>query len=124
MPIEDRPIINRWYKHLDKGYLFQVVMVDEEGDTVEIQHFDGDLEGFDLDTWNELEIELIEPPEDWTGSMDDIELDDLGYTETGMSKEDWSEPLQEKAETEQRSGEEEEEQASEEQGQAEEEYRE
>jgi hypothetical protein len=124
MPIEDRPIVNRWYRHLDKGYQFQVVMVDQEEGTVEIQHFDGDVAELDLDTWNELEIELIEPPEDWTGSMDDIELDDLGYTETGMSKKDWSEPLQEKAETEQRDGEEDEEEESEEQGQAEEEYRE
>lgn len=122
MPIEDKPIINRWYKHLDKGYQFQVVTVDE--DTVEIQHFDGDLEELDLDAWNELEIEMIEPPEDWTGSMDDIELDDLGYTETGMSQGDWSEPLQEKAETEQRGEEEEEEEGSEEEGQVEEEYRE
>ena len=118
MPIEDSPIINRWYKHLDKGYQFQVVMVDEDEDTIEIQHFDGDLEELDLDTWNELEIEMIEPPEDWTGCMDDIELDDLGYTETGMRKEDWSEPLQEKNEIKKWDEAEEEE----EEGQAEEEY--
>ncbi|MDH3671929.1 MAG: hypothetical protein OES46_12305 [Gammaproteobacteria bacterium] len=117
MPIEDRPIINRWYKRLDKGYQFQVVMVDEAEDTVEIQHFDGDLEELDLDTWNELEIEMIEPPEDWTGPMDDIELDDLGYTDTGMTKGDWDEPLQEKGDTEERD--EEEEGGLEEQGQEE-----
>lgn len=118
MPIEDRPIINQWYRHLDKGYQFQVVMVDEREGTVQVQHFDGDLEELDLDTWNDLEIEIIEPPEDWTGPMDDIELEDLGYTETGMSKEDWSGPLQEKGETEERD-EEEEEEGPEEQGQEE-----
>ena len=117
MPIEDRPIINQWYRHLDKGYQFHVVMVGEEEGTVEIQHFDGNLEELDLDTWNDLEIEMIEPPEDWTGPMDDIELDDLGYTETGMSKEDWSGPLQEKGATEERD--EQEEEGPEEQGQEE-----
>ncbi len=94
MPIEDRPIINQWYRHLDKGYQFQVVMVDEREGTVQVQHFDGDLEELDLDTWNDLEIEIIEPPEDWSG------------------------PLQEKGETEERD-EEEEEEGPEEQGQEE-----
>lgn len=118
MQIEDRPIINQWYRHLDKGYQFQVVMVDEGEGTVQVQHFDGDLEELDLDSWNDLEIEMIEPPEDWTGSLDDIQLDDLGYTETGMSKEDWSGPLQERGHTEERE-EEEEEEGLEEQGQEE-----
>jgi hypothetical protein len=50
----------------------------------------------DLDDWRELELELIEPPEDWTGPVDDVERDDLGYSETDMSADDWREPLQEK----------------------------
>jgi hypothetical protein len=32
--------------------------------------------------------------------MDDIEVDDLGYTETEMKDKDWSEPLEEGGETE------------------------
>jgi hypothetical protein len=31
--------------------------------------------------------------------MDDVERDDLGYTETGMTPEDWAEPLGEKGES-------------------------
>jgi hypothetical protein len=72
-----------------------VVAIDEDGETIEIQHFDGDLEDIELDSWHELEIEPIEPPEDWTGPIDDIERDDLGYTETDMSGGDWSQPLEE-----------------------------
>lgn len=100
MSVEYGPIVNQWYRHLDKGYQFQVVAIDEYDKTVEIQHFDGDLEELELDTWYDLDIETIEPPEDWTGAMDDIELDDLGYTETGMSGEDWSKTLEEKGEAE------------------------
>ena len=43
-----------------------------------------------------MEIETIEPPEDWTGPVDDVERDDLGYSETDMSGQDWREPLEEK----------------------------
>lgn len=95
MPIEEEPIVSQWYRHLDKGYRFQVLAFDEEAGTVEIQHFDGDLEELDLESWYELDIEPIEPPEDWTGPMDDIERDDLPYSETGMTEEEWREPLEE-----------------------------
>ena len=44
-----------------------------------------------------MALEPIETPEDWTGPMDDIERDDLGYTETDMSAEDWAEPLGERS---------------------------
>lgn len=97
MVTDYEPIVNQWYRHLDKGYQFQVVAVDEEERTVEIQHFDGDLEELDFDAWAEMELELIEPPEDWTGGMDDIETDDLGYSETEMRESDWSTPLEERA---------------------------
>ncbi len=59
----------------------------------------------DLDDWYQLDIESIETPEDWTGPVDDIERDDLGYTETDMEKDDWSTPLGETHETGARPGE-------------------
>lgn len=96
MPIEAAPIESQWYQHLDKGLQFQVVAVDEEAGTIEIQYFDGDVEELDVELWKEMEIEPIEPPEDWTGPIDDVERDDLGYTETGMSGQDWSKPLEER----------------------------
>ena len=96
MPTSLKPVISQWYRHLDKGQQFYVTALDEKEDTVEIQHFDGDLEEMDLDDWHQLSIEAIEPPEDWTGPVDDVERDDLGYSETDMTQEDWSEPLEEK----------------------------
>ena len=95
MPIQEPPIVSQWYQHRDKGYRFQIIAVDADEATVEIQHFDGDVEELDLDGWHELEVEPIEPPADWTGPIDDIERDDLGYSENGMSASDWSEPLEE-----------------------------
>lgn len=90
------PRISQWYRHLDKGQQFYVVAVDEEEGTIEIQHFDGDVEELDFDDWHEMSLEAIEPPEDWTGPVDGVERDDLGYSETDMSEDDWSAPLEER----------------------------
>lgn len=97
MAMQQPPVISQWYRHLDKGQSFQVTAIDEADGTIEVQHFDGDLEEIDLEDWRDMALEPIETPEDWTGPMDDIERDDLGYTETDMSAEDWSEPLGERS---------------------------
>lgn len=86
---EIEPVPNNWYRHLDKGQTFVVIEVDEHDGIVEIQHYDGDLEQIELAVWNEMDLELAEEPEDWTGPVDDVETDDLDYTETDMSAEDW-----------------------------------
>jgi Family of unknown function (DUF6763) len=93
MPNPTAPVVTQWYRHLDKGQEFQVTAIDEDERTVEIQHFDGDVEEVELGDWYGLRIEAIEPPEDWTGPVDDVERDDLGYTETAMRGADWTEPL-------------------------------
>jgi hypothetical protein len=80
---------------LDKGQLFRVVAYDEERGVVELQHFDGDLEEIDATAWFDMAIEPAEAPEDWTGPVDDVETDDLGYTETSMKRRDWEKPLEE-----------------------------
>jgi hypothetical protein len=95
MPNEQDPIVQNWYQFLDKGQNFRVVAVDEDSGYIEIQHYDGDVEEIEMDIWDELDIEFIEPPEDWTGPVDYVERDDMGYTETGMSREDWSASLRE-----------------------------
>lgn len=95
MPTENDPMVRNWYRHLDKGQEFQVIVVDETDRVVDIQHFDGDVELLDLDTWYDMDVELIEAPEDWTGPVDDVERDDLGYEETDMEPKEWSEPMEE-----------------------------
>jgi Family of unknown function (DUF6763) len=95
MDRKPEPIVGNWYRYLDKGQMFRVIAVDENDGFIELQHFDGDIEELDAADWNSLELEVAEPPEDWTGPIDDIERDDLGYSETAMSGGDWREPLQE-----------------------------
>jgi len=85
--------IGQWYQRTDKGEVFQVTGLDAKSRTIEIQSFDGDLDEIDEESWRMLPLGLAEPPEDWTGPMDDVERDDLGYSETEMSGADWAEPL-------------------------------
>ena len=89
------PVVGNWYRHTDKGQTFRVVEVDDEEGTVTVQHFDGDLEEIEEREWFDMDLELAEEPEDWTGPVDDVETDDLGYTETDMKERDWEEPLRE-----------------------------
>ena len=71
-----RPRIGDWYQSLN-GDRFEIVALDEEEATLEIQHFDGAIEEVDFETWSEMEIDAIEAPEDWSGSLD-IEREDYG----------------------------------------------
>jgi hypothetical protein len=88
------PVVGNWYKHVDRGQTFRVVGIDEEEELVSIQHFDGDLEQIELRAWFDMDIEPAAPPEDWTGPVDDVETDDLGFSETGMSAADWRDDLE------------------------------
>src|SRR5208337_64136 len=89
-----RARIGQWYLHSDKGELFQVTGLDLQARTIETQNFDGDVDEIDEDSWTALPLSLAEPPEDWTGPVDTVEVDDLGYSETAMTAEDWEAPLQ------------------------------
>ena len=75
------PVIGNWYDPLDKGGLFQVVAIDEDSGTIEIQEFDGNLDELDHAEWRQMRLEEAAPPEDWTGPMGEVETDDLGYSD-------------------------------------------
>lgn len=82
-----KPTIGNWYR-IQGGDSFEVVAYDEDDGTIELQYFDGTVEEMDLEDWQAEQengaLEEVEPPEDWTGSVDvDPEEDDvrgaLGY---------------------------------------------
>jgi len=89
------PIIGNWYRNQETGNDFEVVALDEEAQTIEIQYFDGEVEELDLDAWYELAIESIEAPEDWSGPFDELESDDLGYDENENSRPEENEEVNE-----------------------------
>lgn len=84
------PVVGEWYRRIASGALFEVVAIDRDDSTVEVQHFDGTLEEFDLESWGEQDFEEAQPPEDWSGSVD-VELEDLDSGEVLSSG--WHDPL-------------------------------
>lgn len=91
MPTENEPTVGNWYKDL-QGRSLEVVAVDDEEETVEVQYFGGEIEELSFDSWYDAELVTIEPPEDWSGPFDDLERDDLGDTEKPIHPEDWDGP--------------------------------
>jgi hypothetical protein len=71
--VSPQPGIGDWYR-LTGGELFEVVALDEDDGTIEIQYFDGTIEEMDVEDWNEQwdegALESAEAPEDWSGSVD------------------------------------------------------
>jgi hypothetical protein len=67
------PGIGDWYR-LNGGQLFEVVAVDDDDGTIEIQYFDGTVEEMDVEDWesqwDEGGVEAAQAPEDWSGSVD------------------------------------------------------
>ncbi len=63
------PVIGQWFSR-PNGTLFEVVAVDEDGGTVELQQFDGTLDEVDMECWLDLLPVEASPPEDWSGSVD------------------------------------------------------
>ncbi len=87
------PEIGQWYLHRDKGEMFRVTAYDEPTHTIEIQTFDGDVDEIEEETWGTLPLEPTAEPEDWTGPLDGIDVDEL-RSDTEMTAADWAEPLQ------------------------------
>lgn len=68
-----RPDIGEWYS-IRGGDQFEVVAVNEDDGTIEVQYFDGTVEELDMGDWQaqhaDGEIEDVDPPDGWNGSAD------------------------------------------------------
>lgn len=64
-----KPIVGDWYQDRE-GELFEVVALDDDDQTIEVQFFDGTLQEFDASDWLAMLPRIADAPEDWTGSMD------------------------------------------------------
>lgn len=63
------PSIGQWFRR-PNGTLLEVVAVDEEDKTVEIQFFDGTIDEVEIEAWPEQGLVEVAAPEDWSGSVD------------------------------------------------------
>ena len=76
------PVIGQWFRR-PNGTLFEVVAIDEQDGTVEIQQFDGTIDEVDIERWPQLLLTEVSAPEDWSGSVD-MDSDELTDNESDM----------------------------------------
>jgi hypothetical protein len=86
MSRDHNPVPGKWYESLDDEEIFRVLSVDEDAELIELQYEDGDVEEIDYETWQELDLELAEEPEGWSGSEDDEDDED---PEDDEDEDDW-----------------------------------
>jgi hypothetical protein len=86
------PTVGKWYKDLQTHGIFEIVDWDPGDLTIEVQFLDGEVEEYDLDSWRQMLLEPIEPPEDWRTAF---ELDgaDLLDPDLPVHPEEWNSPL-------------------------------
>ncbi len=72
------PQRGHWYKRADLNTIFEVVALDDDEGTIEVQYFGGEVEELDLNSWELLELSQAAAPEDWSGALevDDYTLGD------------------------------------------------
>ncbi len=70
------PPIGKWFRR-PNGVLFEVVAIDDDDHTIEIQYYDGTIDEFDLESWPKLMLVEAHPPEDWSWSVDMDSEDDV-----------------------------------------------
>ena len=91
MEFKVNPVIGEWYQSTD-GLDFEVVAIDGDERTIEIQYFDGAIEELDFSSWAQMPLQAVQPPEDWSGSVDMMREDFIA--DRGMSsQESWASPL-------------------------------
>lgn len=87
-----QPAIGEWYR-MNGDKEFEVVAVDDDEGTIEIQYFDGTVGELDREDWDsqwlEGQIEASEAPEDWTGSVD-VESEVIDNDDSAASRPDLS----------------------------------
>ncbi len=75
------PVIGNWYKDVENNLIFKVIAFEENGDSIEVQYFNGDIGEYDHDSWYSSTFDFIEDPEDWSAPYDELDADDLGYSD-------------------------------------------
>ncbi len=84
-----QPAIGDWYR-LNGGALFEVVALDDDDGTIEIQYFDGTVEEMDIEDWEaqweDGALEAAEAPEDWSGSVDVEASDEEGHNSESLAE--------------------------------------
>ena len=86
------PIVGEWYHDLVEDQMFEVVAVDEQFNTAEIQYKGGEVGEIDLEAWSQMPLVAAEAPED-AGAAYELSREDEWGNDQAIVPESWSNPL-------------------------------
>lgn len=64
------PKIEQWYQDSASGAVFEIVALDIDEGTVQVQYLDGEIANIDPEDWNELLLQKAAAPEDWRSAFE------------------------------------------------------
>jgi uncharacterized protein DUF6763 len=73
----------QWYANRSTHDVFCVIAVDEDDGLIDVRDGYGDVDEFDFDEWEAMDLVLCASPETWRLSLDDLDEED----EPGENKE-------------------------------------
>jgi len=77
--------IGHWYRAIANDSFFEVVAIDYDEQSIEIQYFDGEIEEVEFSGWKTLIPIEAAPPEDWTGPYE-IDRQDPAFNEYAINE--------------------------------------
>ena len=86
------PVIGTWYQDAVEDQIFEVVAVDEDAASVEVQYVDGEVSEFDFEAWQQMLLLSAKPPEDWRASYE-LSNEDRSITDDVFVPVNWNDPL-------------------------------
>ena len=86
------PLIGQWYQDAALDELFEVVAIDEDATTIEIQFLGGEVSEIDFDSWQQMVLLSAEAPEDYSASYE-ISSEDEHMMDDVIVPDSWDNPL-------------------------------
>ena len=86
------PQIGEWYQDAVEDVLFEVVAVDEDAGTIEVQLEDGSVDEYEFESWLQMVVLPAEAPEDWRLSYE-VDDDDSFDPDSAFNPDSMDDPL-------------------------------
>ena len=86
------PRVGTFYLRWDKGEVFQVTGYDGKSHKALIQTYEGNADEIDEATWLKLSPGPADPPQDWTGPLETVDVVRFGSGPEDPISEDVAEP--------------------------------
>ncbi len=72
MPMEEEPVVGAMYED-PEGRSFEIVALNEDDGTIEVQYEDGAVDEIDIDAWYEMELQPVKATPPWKESTAEVE---------------------------------------------------